>query len=315
MQLVTVFGGTGFVGRQVVARLARAGWRVRVGSRNPAGAGFLRVCGDVGQVEPVSANLRDEHSVCAALTGADAAINLVGILAEGGGQRFAAVHGDGAGAVARACVAEGVGRLAHVSAIGADMESPSSYARSKAEGERQVREAMPDAVILRPSIIYGEGDGFFCRFARMAQLSPVIPLVGAATRFQPVHVGDVALAVANALDPDRAGGVYELGGPRIYRFDELMKQMLRSVRRRRLLAPVPFPVAQWLGTLLGLLPNPPLTRDQVRLLGVDNVVASDASTIQNLGVAPVALEGMLDAMLAQFRPGGQYADLTKQAAG
>lgn len=312
MPLAVVFGGTGFLGRQLVRQLARRGWRVRVGTRNPDLAGAARVQGDPGQVEPVAVDIRSPAAVRAALAGADAAVNLVGILHEGGGRKFAAIHADGAATVAETAAALGIGTLVHVSAIGAAADSASLYARTKAEGERRVA-AHPGAVILRPSVIFGEGDRFFCRFARMAVLAPVIPLVGADTRFQPVHVEDVAAAAARLLQHPEAGGLYELGGPRVYSFRELMECMLRSIRRRRLLLPLPFMVARNLAAVLALLPDPPLTPDQVRLLGRDNVVSPEARGFAALGIMPTALEGVIDTYLVPYRPGGQYYAITARS--
>ena len=310
MPIVTVFGGAGFIGRQVVLRMARRGWRVRVGTRDPNRTGAVRVQGEVGQVEPVACNVRDDASVRAALARADAAANLVGILHESGRQRFATVHAESAGRVARIAAELGAARLVHVSAIGADAESESAYARSKAEGEERVAEAFPAAVILRPSIVFGEGDQFFNRFAAMAALAPVLPLVGADTRFQPIHVGDVAAAVEAALLGRAEAGVYELGGPQTFAFRELMAIMLREIRRRRLLLPVPFAIAEPMGMALGVLPNPPLTADQVAMLRSDNIVAPGARTLGDLGLAATPVESVIGAQLARFRPGGQYATLT-----
>ena len=312
MPLVTVVGGSGFLGRHVVARLARSGWRVRVGTRNPEGTGIVRLYGDVGQVEPVRADVRDEGSIRSALTGADAVINLVGILYENRGQRFRAIHADCAGRFARLSAELGVKRVVHVSAIGADEHSESVYASSKAEGERQVIDARTDAVIMRPSIMYGEEDQFFNRFAQMAQLSPVLPVVGADTQFQPVYVEDVAAALETALTKGDVSGAYELGGPRVYRFRDLMEIMLREIRRRRLIVPVPFPAARVLGSLLGLLPNPPLTSDQVILLASDNVVSKGAQTLGDLGIDATPLESVIGGYLVRFRPGGQYAATDKE---
>ena len=309
MPLVTVVGGSGFLGRHVVARLARSGWRVRVGTRNPEGTGIVRLYGDVGQVEPVRADVRDEGSIRSALTGADAVINLVGILFETRGQRFRAIHADCAGRIARLSAELGVKRVVHVSAIGADEHSESVYASSKAEGERHVIDARTDAVIMRPSIMYGEEDQFFNRFAQMAQLSPVLPVVGADTQFQPVYVEDVAAALETALTKGDVSGAYELGGPRVYRFRDLMEIMLREIRRRRLIVPVPFPAARVLGSFLGLFPNPPLTSDQVILLASDNVVSKGAQTLGDLGIDATPLESVIGGYLVRFRPGGQYADI------
>jgi NADH dehydrogenase len=305
----TVFGGSGFIGRYVVKRLAREGWVVRAAVRLPQSALFLRTMGPLGQVTPIAANLRDERSVADAVATVDAVVNLVGILYEKGRQTFDAVHVQGAAAVARAAAAAGVARLVHVSALGADAASDSSYARSKAAGEQAVRAAFPGAVIMRPSIVFGPEDEFFNRFAAMAELAPALPLIGGGrTRFQPVYVGDVAEAIVKAIDrEDAAGRTYELGGPRVYSFRELMELLLREIRRKRWLLDLPVGLASLQAGLLELLPVPPLTRDQVRLLGHDNVVAPGALTLADLGIAPVAPEIILPTYLDRFRPRGYYS--------
>lgn len=306
--LVTVFGGSGFIGRYVVQRLARAGWQVRVAVRRPDEALFLKTAGDVGQVTPVAANIRDERSVAAAVAGADAVVNLVGILYQSGRQSFAAVQAEGAGRVAALAKAAGVKRLVQISAIGADAGSESQYAQSKAQGERAVANAFPGATILRPSIVFGPEDDFFNRFARLAMLSPVLPLIGGGdTKFQPVYVADVAAAVEKVLeDSGTAGRTYELGGPRCYSFRDLMSLLLKEIGRCRALVPLPFALATLQATFLQLLPIPPLTVDQVRLLRKDNVVGADALGFKDLGLAPTALEAVLPTYLDQYRPLGYY---------
>lgn len=311
--LVTVFGGSGFVGTQAVRFLAKAGWRVRVAVRNPNLAYKMRLLGDVGQIDVVQANVRDRASIERALEGASAVLNLVGVLRETGRQGFQAVHAMGARNVAEAARAMGVGRLVQVSAIGADHDAPSKYGRTKAEGEAAVRAAFPDAVIVRPSIVFGNGDGFFNRFATMAQFAPALPLIGGGhTRFQPVFVGDVGRALARAVtDPACAGQTYELGGPGVFTFKELMEKLLAETGQRRLLVPVPWPVARALGSVADLgafLVPPPVTADQVESLTVDNVPSGQYPGLAELGVTPTTLEAILPTYLYRYRKGGQYAD-------
>jgi NADH dehydrogenase len=319
--LVTVFGGSGFVGSQIVRALARKGSRVRVAVRNPGRGYRLRMLGDVGQIEVVQANIRDTPSIERALAGAEACVNAVAVLYESGRQRFEALHVDGARAVAEACRAAGVERVVQISAIGASAESPSLYARTKAAGEAAVREAAPSATILRPSVVFGPEDHFFNRFAEMAMVSPVLPLIGGGrTRFQPVYVGDVGRAVAQVVwDPAAAGADYELGGPGVYSFEALMKLLLAEIQRRRILLPIPFGAATWLGRLgdvIAMTPlAPPLTADQVALLRSDNVAAPAALGLADLGVTPTALEAVIPGYLWRYRTGGQYAaDLQSLAA-
>ena len=320
MQLATVFGGSGFVGRYVAQRMAQEGWRVRVACRRPNEALFVRTYGPTGQVEPVLANIRHEGSVREVVRGADAVINCVGILAEAGANRFDAVQAEGAATVARAAAEARARALVQVSAIGADPDSASHYARTKGEGERRVRDAFPQAVILRPSIVFGPEDQFFNRFGSMARFTPVLPVVGGATRFQPVYVDDVAHAVAVAATGRAAPGVYELGGPDVDTFRELMQTMLGVIRRRRLVMGVPFPVARAMGwtfdginrLAFGLTPRP-LTLDQVRNLAHDNVVTGDHPGFPDLGIAPHLMEAILPEYLWRFRPAGQYAVLREGA--
>ncbi len=316
-KLVTVFGGSGFVGRHVVRALAQRGYRVRVAVRHPELAGHLQPLGGVGQIQAVQANLRFRWSVDRAVQGADHVVNLVAILHEGGKQRFDALQDFGARAVAEAARAVGAG-LTHVSAIGADTDSPSKYACTKALGEQAVLETIKDAVILRPSIIFGPEDGFFNKFAAMARFAPALPLIGGGlTKFQPVYVGDVAEAIARSVDGALKGGkVYELGGPEVRTFKELMEQMLAVIERKRLLVPVPFWAAKILGTLAGLLPNPVLTRDQVALLESDNIVSAKAQkedlTLEGMGIAPRTMDSILPSYLWRFRIRGQFQN-TKAA--
>ncbi len=304
--LVTVFGGSGFVGRHLVSRLAQDGWQVRVAVRRPDGALFLKPAGVIGQVTPVAANIRDEASVARAVAGADAVVNLVGILHEGGRQRFKSVQAEGAARIAAAAQRAGARNFVQVSAIGADAGSKSADARTKAEGEQGVLRAFPAATILRPSIIIGAEDGFFNRFAQMAMLSPALPLIGGGrTKFQPVYVGDVATAIANALKlPEAQGKTYELAGPRTYSFRELMQILLREIGRKRLLLPLPFAIAGLMGLFMQCLPRPQLTLDQVRLLKRDNVAAQGALGLQHLGVQPTALESVVPTYLDKYRKHG-----------
>ncbi|QBY02027.1 complex I NDUFA9 subunit family protein [Rhodophyticola sp. CCM32] len=321
-KLVTIFGGSGFVGRYVARRMAKQGWRVRVAVRRPNEALFVRPYGVVGQVEPVLANLRDDASVAAAIKGADAVVNCVGILSERGRNRFDAVQVDGAGRVARLAAAEGVAQLVHLSAIGASADSLSDYARTKAEGEAAVLEAFPNAVILRPSIIFGTEDQFFNRFAGMTRFGPILPVVGADTMFQPVYVDDVAAAASAGALGDAAPGVYELGGPDVETFRALMQRMLQVIRRRRLIINVPFWIAGMMGWGLdlvqtlsgGLLHNGMLTRDQARQLRQDNVVAPGMRGFADLAITPMHMGAVLDEYLWPYRPGGQYAEI-KESAG
>lgn len=309
--LATVFGGSGFIGRYVVRRLAREGWQVRVAVRRPDQALFLKTAGNIGLVTPVAANVRDDRSVRAAVADAALVVNLVGVLFQSGRQRFDAVQAEGAGRIAAASAAAGAKTLVHLSAIGADPQSDSLYARSKAAGEAAVRKAFPGAIILRPSIVFGPEDAFFNRFAKMAMLAPALPLIGGGTtRFQPVYVLDVAEAVYRAAqDPLAAGKTFELGGPRIYSFRELLTLMLAEIGRKRLLVSVPFPIAALQGALLQAIPliRPPLTLDQVRLLKRDNVVAAQAAGFKELGLTPGALEPILPTYLDRYRSHGYYS--------
>ncbi|QRG08287.1 complex I NDUFA9 subunit family protein [Xanthobacter dioxanivorans] len=309
--LVTVFGGSGFLGRHVVRALAMRGYRVRVAVRRPELAGFLQPIGFVGQIQVSQANVRYPDSVARAVDGAEAVVNLVGVLAQGGRQTFDAVHVFGARAVAAAAAAQGA-PLVHVSAIGADAASPSGYGRSKAEAEAAVRAAVPEAVILRPSLVFGPEDDFFNRFAAMARLSPVLPLIGGgATRFQPVFVGDVAAAVLRAVDGKaRAATTYELGGPEVRTFRELMELMLREIGHSRLLVDLPFGLANLMARLTQWAPGAPLTTDQVAMLRADNVVSDAAQaegrTFGGLDITPTALAVVLPTYLWRFRKAGQF---------
>ena len=309
--LVTVFGGSGFLGRHVVRALARRGYRVRNTVRRPDLAGHLQPLGRVGQIHSVQANLRYPASVDAAVRDADAVINLVGILFERGKQRFEAVQAEGAGAVARAAAAQGA-RLVHVSALGSDPDSPALYARTKAAGEAAVLAALPGATIFRPSIVFGPEDDFFNRFAGMARVSPMLPLIGGGeTRFQPVFVGDVAQAILKAIEGAAQGGtIYELGGPEVKTFKALMEYVLAVTERRRLLVPLPFALASLQAKVLQFMPKPLLTPDQVELLKRDNVVSQAAQaegrTLGDLGIEGATIEAIVPSYLWRFRKTGQF---------
>ena len=317
--LVTIFGGSGFLGRYIARRMAKAGWRVRVAVRRPNEALFVRPYGTVGQVEPVQANIRDEASVAAALVGADAVVNCVGILAETSRQRFEAVQDEGAGRIARLAAAAGITNFVHLSAIGANAESDSTYARTKAAGEAAVLAAQPGATILRPSLMFGPEDSFFNRFATLARIMPIMLLPGLNTRFQPVYVDDVAAAVEAALRQGHAG-VFEIGGPEVDTLRGLLGRMNAVTRRNRVLVNMPNWVAGIVGGLieftsylsLGIVPKL-LTRDQVRLLAVDNVVAPDALGLADLGITPTPMEQILPDYLWRFRPSGQFESMTESA--
>lgn len=320
-KLVTIFGGSGFAGRYITRRLAQQGWRIRVAVRRPNEAMFVKPYGDVGQVEPVLANIRDDDSVRAAIVSADVVINCVGTFDLTGRNNFEAVVHQGAERVARIAAEQGVGRLVHLSAIGADRDGDTVYARTKGLGEAAVLAQFPDAVILRPSVIFGPEDGFFNRFAGMTRFGPVLPVVGAETRFQPVYVDDVAQAAVLGATGAAAPGIYELGGPEIRSFRDLMDGMLAEIRRRRLVMNIPFGLARIMGWTmemvqklsLGLVP-PMITRDQVALLRRDNVVADGARGFGALGIAPTATEAVLPGYLWRFRPAGQYEAIKECAA-
>lgn len=319
-RVVTVFGGSGFVGRYVVRALARDGWRVRIACRRPDLAFHLQPQGRVGQVMAVQANVRHPESVAAALHGASAVVNLVGILAESGAQKFSKVQAEGAKTIAEAAKAAGIDTLVHISAIGADANSASQYARSKAAGEAAVLAAVPTAVILRPSVIFGIEDQFFNRFATMARYFPAIPVVGAETKFQPVYVGDVADAVAAAIaGRAKAGAVYELGGPEVRSFAALIDFVLKVTERQRHVAKLSFATGKLVASItslftklsLGLFPTLlRMTADQVELLQHDNVVSAEAikegRTLQGLGVEPQSFEAIAPTYLYRYRKTGQY---------
>ena len=320
-QLVTIFGGSGFVGRYIARRMAKQGWRVKVAVRRPNDALFVKPYGVVGQVEPVFCNIRDDASVLSAVSGADVVVNCVGILSELGKNRFHSVQGDGAERIARLAAQQGAVRFVQISAIGADKGSDSQYSISKAQGEEGILQHFPDAVILRPSVIFGSEDQFFNRFASMARLSPVLPLIGADSKFQPVYVDDVAKVAELAVLGRASGGIYELGGPDVASFKSLMERMLTLIQRKSILLPLPFflwrLMASAFDTLqsisLGLLKNGVVTRDQIKNLARDNVVSGGHKTFADLGIEPTALDAVLADYLWCYRPSGQFAAIKDSA--
>lgn len=301
-----VLGGSGFIGRYVVKRLAARGEVIAVGCRNAEAAKHLKPLGDVGQIAPLNVGIGDETLLPAFLAGNDSLVNCVGILREAGGQTFELVHHTAPARLARFAREAGVDRFVHISAIGADPRSSSAYARTKAAGEQAVRDAFPTVTILRPSVVFGPEDQFFNRFAAMAMMSPALPLIGGGeTRFQPVYVGDVADAVVTCLaDPATAGRTYELGGPKIYTFREVLELVLHKIRRKRRFIDVPFGLAAVQAKFMSILPSPPLTPDQVELLKGDNIVSSGALTLASLGLTPTPTEMILPSYLDRFRRGG-----------
>lgn len=319
-KLVTIYGGSGFVGRYIARRMAQAGWRVRVAVRRPNEALHVKPYGVVGQVEPVLCNVRNDASVRAAMAGADAVVNCVGTFDRGGKNNFTAVQAEAPGRIARIAAESGVQTLVHISAIGANPDGGSLYAQSKGVGEKAVLAAFPTAMILRPSVIFGSEDGFFNRFATMSRMGPILPVVGGSTRFQPVHVDDVAQAAVKGV-LGQAHGTYELGGPDVASFRDLMGKMLGVIRRRRLVLNMPFFAAKILGGLLdfgsavtlGLIPNKILTRDQVDSLKTDNVVSAGAKGFADLGIQPTDMESVLPEYLWCYRPAGQYAAIMESA--
>ncbi|WP_306002813.1 complex I NDUFA9 subunit family protein [Brevundimonas sp. C43] len=314
--VVTLFGGSGFIGSQAVRALARRGWRIRVAVRNPVLAIEIQPLGDPGQIQFMRCDITNPADVAQAVRGADAVVNLVGVLHDAGGKRgFDAVHTEAAKTIAEAAKAAGVERLVQISAIGADAASPSAYGRTKAQAEAAVRAVYPNAVILRPSLVFGAGDSFLNRFAAMATMAPALPLIGGGeTRFQPVYVGDVAEAIARGVTrADAAGRTYELGGPSLYTFREVLELVRRETGRDRMLVSMPFIVAKPLGSLLQLSRfvglTPPLTRDQVLMLEKDNVVAADAFGLSDLGIDhPAGMAAIAPSYLWRYRVGGQFAE-------
>ena len=319
-KLVTIYGGSGFVGRYIARRMAQAGWRVRVAVRRPNEALFVKSYGAVGQVEPVLCNIRNEASVAAAMAGADAVVNCVGTFDRGGRNNFTAVQAEGAGRIAALAAKAKVGAMVHISAIGADVDGASLYAQSKGAGEVAVLAAFPKAMILRPSVIFGNEDGFFNRFGAMARMTPILPLFGAKTLFQPVYVDDVAqAAVAGILTG--AKGVYELGGPEVLSFHALMDRMLTVIHRRRWVVGLPFIAGTVMASVLdfvafvtgGLIRNNTLTRDQLVSLRSDNIVASKAKTLATLGIKATGLDSVIPEYLWCYRPAGQYSAIKDSA--
>lgn len=319
-KLVTIYGGSGFIGRYIARRMAKEGWRVRVAVRRPNEAMFVKPYGTVGQVEPILCNIRNDASVAAAMIGADAVINCVGTFDARGKNNFEAVQAEGAERVARLAAEAGVAKMVHISAIGADENAESEYSQTKALGEQNVLAHMPNAMILRPSVVFGAEDQFFNRFASMSRLSPILPVIGADTKFQPVFVDDVAAAAVQGVTGE-ASGVYELGGPDVSTFRELMQMMLDEIKRRRLILNIPFFAGRFLAfafdmleiVSLGIIKNPTATRDQVKSLRVDNVAAEDAKGFADLGIKPTAMEVVLPNYLWRFRPSGQYAAIKESA--
>ena len=306
---VTLIGGTGFVGRALAEKLLAADARVIVLARNAERAKRLKTGGAIGQLTAVPGNALNDDDLLSVIAPADIVINLVGILAPSGRQTFSALQAELPGRIARMATDTQTDSVIHISALGADLKSPSVYARTKAEGERALLRQFPQATVLQPSIIFGPGDGFFNRFGQMAMIAPALPLIGGGSSLmQPVYVGDVADAVLAALTTEEARGqIYQLGGPQPYSFAELMRFTLDCVGRRRLLLPVPFAVASLPAAFASLLPNPPLTLDQLKLLKVDNICKKSAPGLADLGIVPTAIEGVVPAYLMPFRPGGRFA--------
>ncbi|HXQ50676.1 MAG TPA: complex I NDUFA9 subunit family protein [Stellaceae bacterium] len=304
---VTVLGASGFIGRAIVKRLAAEGAVIAAVARHAHEATFLKPMGDVGQIALIDADIRDDGALDAVVAGAEIVVNAIGILFERGAQNFAALHARLPVRLAVTAQKAGVKQILHVSALGADLQSPSNYARTKAEGEAELRAAFPDAIVLRPALVFGPEDDFFNRFGTYARFLPALPLIGGgATRFQPVYVGDVADAAVAALQrPDAAGRVFELAGPEIYSFRELMELLLRETERRRLLVSIPFGLASFEAWFLEFLPKPPLTRDQVRLLRHDNLPSPGQPGLAALGLTPTALELILPTYLDRFRRRGR----------
>jgi uncharacterized protein YbjT (DUF2867 family) len=320
-KLVTIFGGSGFVGRYIARRMAKEGWRVKVAVRRPNEALFVKTFGSVGQVEPVFCNIRDDALVAEALLGADAVVNCIGTFEQTGKNNFVAIQTEGAVRIARLAAAAGVGRMVHISSIGADLASKSFYSKSKARGENGITEHFSNSVILRPSIIFGPEDQFFNRFAAMSKISPFLPLIGAQTKFQPVFVDDVALAAVHALTGSLDAGIYELGGPEVGSFEDLMQRMLTVIKRKRITLNIPFFAARimaWGFDLLqrasfGIFKNGVVTSDQVKSLDTDNIVSGDHRTFSDIGIVPTSLDAVLPEYLWCYRPSGQFSAIKDSA--
>ena len=316
-KIVVIFGGSGFVGQHLVRVLARDGWRIKIAVRRPDLAEFLKPLGTVGQIQPIQANLRFPESVSSAVAGSNAVVNLVGILSENRNQKFAAVQAQGARVVAEASKKAGVAKLVQISAIGADENSNSVYSQTKAEGETAAFENFPDAFVVRPSIIFGPEDNFFNQFARMMRISFMLPLIGnGVTKFQPVFVGDVAEAIARCIQGEvKSGSILELGGSEVLSFRECLELLFEVTNRRRLFLPIPFEIAKMMGKLLQIIPNAPLTADQVEMLKSDNVVSQDAieqgRTLEGIGIIPKTLATILPTYLWRFRVHGEFEQVEK----
>lgn len=309
-ELVTIFGGAGFIGKTLVQHLAKAGYRIRVAVRRPNSALFVKPLGDLGQVQVSQANIRNKASVAAAIKGADVVINLVSVLHESGSQSFEKLNVQGAENIAEVASYAGVKRLFQVSAIGVDEESSSKYARTKARGEKAVLKHFPSATIIRPSVVFGPDDQFFNKFAGMAKMFRMLPVVCGDTKMQPIYVGDVAAAIENAIkDENTAGKIYEIGGPKVYTLREIMELVNKVTKQDVPLIPIPLQLAYFQAFFLGMLPNPLLTIDQVRLLQNDNVVGESMPNLSDLGVAPTPAEAIIPNYLVHYRPTGQFKTL------
>ena len=321
-KVVTIFGGSGFLGRYIARRMALQGWRVKVAVRRPNEALFVKTFGSVGQVEPILCNIRDDKTVEEALNGSDAIVNCVGTFDKTGKNNFNAIQSEGAVRIARLAVKTGISRMVHISSIGASPDSTSVYSRTKASGENGILEHLPNSVILRPSVIFGPEDQFFNRFAAMSKMSPFVPLIGADTKFQPVYVDDVAHAAAKAVTGNVGGGVYELGGPEVASFENLMRRMLSVIKRNRIILKIPFFAAHFMAWAFdflqhisfGIFKNAIVTPDQVKSLTVDNVVSGNYKSFDDIGIIPTSLNAVLPSYLWSHRPSGQFSAI-KDSAG